>query len=523
MKAGIYARRDNGKLVYIAKDRSIRAFELLGSRPCDGSDKVTTSQKEQVVSWAGQTANRICDVPNGCTDSVTFLANVRRVLDTGRVIVAVNGIDDFVTEPDGLREYQQAGRDLVGKVFASLPKGAGKGGIVDHDGRPAQYDAEVTQGGAWFDEELKTGDIIIEFADNGQDFLRWLCREDEHGFTRVIDCQPYQGWLWNGTIVHNAENLTLGRGARLANVTTQSMTAPDAMQMSHDVIAARRVTAVTDADWAPLTEEQIIGLLQTASVDARRPPVLAVRCGADSLLQSAQAIREAGVAVPPHIARKIIDEYRAEAYKPLPGASEPEARIEEPPIDRLMRTHNVDIVNQFAHAEHELQILLEGERRGCLKLMAGGEINVLDLDAYEKLRASPPPVLPVLPKGTVRQYISDARVLVKPKLKDTALAREVNHVFLSGNVNAIPNDGRRYTVVMPPAYPVIGRPMPKSMKRHGAEGVIAHSDWAKAVLQKLQTGEIRLCGKQSKRKHRKAGHFVFWFTPLQSWAWEVKP
>lgn len=674
MKAGIYKTRDSGKLMYVAKDRSIRAFEL--PAPPAGDTKVTTSQKEQVVTWTcgttGDIADRVCDVPNGCTDSVTFLNNVRRVLDTGRVIVAVNGIDDFVTEPDGLREYQTAARDLVGKVYASLPKGAGKsGGTVDHklaadhfhdtveitqpldeitrrallsppmpeEGLPnkqtltyaeairdvdwapltedqiiglfqtppvvpvrpwdrklytkdgptstvrltaGQLDAQIERAGqrelemhdmavaaarsgivtvtgdeifvhdgerwhefqkAWvrrgpaklFDEEMKTGDIVIEFADNGQDFLRWLCREDEQGFTRVIDCQPYQGFVWNGTIVHNAENLTLGRGARLANVTTQSMTAPDAMQMSHDVIAARRVgqgSVVTDADWAPLTEEQVIGQLQTARAEGRRPPMLAVRCGSESLLRSAQAIREAGVGVPPHIARKLIDEYRAAAYKPLPGAadfSEPEDRTEEMPIDRLMRalrTQNVDIVNQFAYAEHELQILLEGERRGCLKLMAGGEVNVLDLDAYEELRANPPPVLPVLPKGTVRQYI-DGGVSVKPKLKDTAVARDINHVFVSGNVDAIPNDGRRYAVVYPMVYPITGRPLHPQLKARGVIALVACTTREKArlfeALELLKTGAIRLCGAKSKRKHRKAGHAVYWCEALQSWAWEVKP
>lgn len=34
--------------------------------------------------------------------------------------------------------------------------------------------------------------------DHGQDFLEW---DVDNGV--VVDCRPFQGWVWNGTQVHN--------------------------------------------------------------------------------------------------------------------------------------------------------------------------------------------------------------------------------------------------------------------------------------------------------------------------------
>jgi len=41
----------------------------------------------------------------------------------------------------------------------------------------------------------------IELEDHGQDFLEWDI--DDQG--KVVDCRPFQGWVWNGTIVHNKD------------------------------------------------------------------------------------------------------------------------------------------------------------------------------------------------------------------------------------------------------------------------------------------------------------------------------
>lgn len=40
--------------------------------------------------------------------------------------------------------------------------------------------------------------ITVFLEDRGQDFLEW---DIEDG--TVVDCRPFQGWLWVGTKVHN--------------------------------------------------------------------------------------------------------------------------------------------------------------------------------------------------------------------------------------------------------------------------------------------------------------------------------
>lgn len=40
----------------------------------------------------------------------------------------------------------------------------------------------------------------VHFEDKGQDFLEW---DIEDGV--VVDCRPFQGWLWNGTKVHSTD------------------------------------------------------------------------------------------------------------------------------------------------------------------------------------------------------------------------------------------------------------------------------------------------------------------------------
>lgn len=80
MKAGIYKRRDNGKHIYVRKDRSIAAFQLSDVHPADGI-KVSTADRERLVYFtadpkaADVIADRVADVPNGCTDAVTALSD----------------------------------------------------------------------------------------------------------------------------------------------------------------------------------------------------------------------------------------------------------------------------------------------------------------------------------------------------------------------------------------------------------------------------------------------------------------
>ena len=40
--------------------------------------------------------------------------------------------------------------------------------------------------------------IKVTFEDHGQDFLEWYIQNG-----KVVACRPFQGWLWEGTKVHN--------------------------------------------------------------------------------------------------------------------------------------------------------------------------------------------------------------------------------------------------------------------------------------------------------------------------------
>lgn len=43
--------------------------------------------------------------------------------------------------------------------------------------------------------------ITVVFKDDGQDFLEWDLDIDG----KVVDCRPFQGWVWNGTTVLNKD------------------------------------------------------------------------------------------------------------------------------------------------------------------------------------------------------------------------------------------------------------------------------------------------------------------------------
>jgi len=43
--------------------------------------------------------------------------------------------------------------------------------------------------------------LTVFFEDDGQDFLEW----DINDTGEVVDCRPFQSWLWIGTKVHDSE------------------------------------------------------------------------------------------------------------------------------------------------------------------------------------------------------------------------------------------------------------------------------------------------------------------------------
>ena len=57
--------------------------------------------------------------------------------------------------------------------------------------------------------------VTVYFEDDGQDFLEWDIQDG-----KVVDCRPFQGWVWNGTQVTSTDirkgtilNVVLKEGA----------------------------------------------------------------------------------------------------------------------------------------------------------------------------------------------------------------------------------------------------------------------------------------------------------------------
>jgi len=483
MKAGIY-KTPNGNYVYIAKDRTIKAVTLEPSSWV--GNKVRTSEHEQKAHFFDVTAERVADVPNGTIEHDRALQHYI----------------DSLPNPQMLTYAEGARRAIA------------DGTIEDDDEQ------------SLFGEEVKPGDIVIEFRDEGQDFLRWLCRDDLDGLTRVIDSEPYQDWVWNGTIVHNAENLVLGR-AELANVTAVGW-GTESKEITHVVANAYRVEpsegpGEEDGDWAEgydnrksigdvdlLVGSSAVGEFKTGEGKG------GVSYGAKSFLTNAAQIREAGVAVPPHVARKIVDEYRAEHGGKLVDAdfSQLEARVAAMPGDRLLQ-----IMNQDMHAamwmQQDLAFGYLAEALGFAEVVQDS-VYIHDLDKLEELKQHVKAGRYTLAKCTSGYELVD-NLPGGPRYPVSFEAATAIHLAAFPKFRYI--DSSKLLAI---ATPVTGPAMHKAFKRHGAKGVVAYTDWEKAVLHKLQAGDIRLCGKQSKRKHRKTGHHVFWFAPLQSWAWEKR-
>lgn len=245
------------------------------------------------------------------------------------------------------------------------------------------------------------------------------------------------------------------------------------------------VAAPTEAE----VQERLVG----------RHPALGVGYGPDAMLQSAQTVREVNAGVPPHVASQAVDKFRSlnpEWAKQLPVKDAWKGDFTDVPKVDMVKIDAARLEVQLAVAATEATMLepyLEiAEQRGFISRVQD-EIVIHDEHRYREF---------MLKVGeTIAKH--------KPEVRFVAGGYDLGYKI--GDV-AMPVGERT----------VQGPPMPKSMKRHGAVGVVAYTDWEKRMLRSIQEGDIRLIGKQSKRKHRKAGHTVFWFKPLRSWVWAVQ-
>lgn len=121
MKAGIY-RTPNGNLIYVAKDRTIKATSL--SPSSWPGTKVSHRSKDDTVAFEGYRCTRHADVPNGCTDhqalvdklyAVARLEPGEKLVDAGTAVARVEEIDST-----GNDAYERAAARAVRETSKAL-------------------------------------------------------------------------------------------------------------------------------------------------------------------------------------------------------------------------------------------------------------------------------------------------------------------------------------------------------------------------------------------------------------------
>lgn len=108
MKSGIY-KTPNGNLIYVAKDRTIKATTL--SPSSWPGTKVSHRAKDDTVLIEGTTyrCERVADVPNGCNDPVRCLNDAKHALAAKAALSDENpanvlrGVAEKVAENTGLQ------------------------------------------------------------------------------------------------------------------------------------------------------------------------------------------------------------------------------------------------------------------------------------------------------------------------------------------------------------------------------------------------------------------------------------
>lgn len=294
MKAGIYKLFDGG-LVYVRKDRTVSAIAGTEYPVQTGVKAQTFEGGKSILITTGKQqfhGDRHADVPNGCTDhqalvdSMHMAANLEpgeRVVDYGTKFARVEEIDN---PADVARAIVENCAKALGVDHESFDKAAEELAKPVTDDEFDRIKAEADDPYKRFAQTIykgetgryysggvvpQDGDILIEFEDNGQDFLRWTLRDDAEGYTRVIDSQPFQRDVWAGMIVHNADTLVRGR----VDVAYVGRDAEDSRNLLHRVVSAKRVK---------------IGKLQMLGLDTERrfvgvPPALAAPYGETDLVE----------------------------------------------------------------------------------------------------------------------------------------------------------------------------------------------------------------------------------------------
>lgn len=147
MKSGIFENPNTRDLLYVAKDRTVRALvtasgdERLIDESTRNEFKVRARNKDQQVELEdGTLCNRVSDVPNGCTDPVSALKDVHYQRAIKADLADLQPGEKIVDAGTPTQRVEAVAREHIANVeppkvrmTMDLPKGIGKSGWIDRE------------------------------------------------------------------------------------------------------------------------------------------------------------------------------------------------------------------------------------------------------------------------------------------------------------------------------------------------------------------------------------------------------
>lgn len=531
MKAGIYKRRDNGKHIYVSKDRSIRAFQLTDCHPLEaGKQKVSCSEKEQVVSWPEYsrdmqnlrtiTADRVADIPNGTTDHAEYLMHYLHVSGAADV--------SHVTHVD-----QNGRRTEIGTIEGSMRRSPGD----------AKMDSPAAVASA-------TATLKAAMSPEGAEALFQGTDTYAVSAVEIYAKDPGVRVVGHGRVVGMPRALGIGYGAESLLKNAADVRAADAGVPEHVAskirddfreVSSKPTSSFVEMDFSKI-EARVsahFGTFYDAGQTPQPGDVL-IRF-ADQGQQVTHWVVRGGRLLCAHprtsewAGREVANLADVLSHHARPrvvfGDGTGEITVGNPVISavefdlpRLSRFEQQMLQERNAAMwAHEMMAkAFFAEALGIVEIVMD-EIIVLDGDRWETLESD----------VRAGRYVAEA-VLLGMGISDRQTGEM--HLVEARKARYIAStSGFRIGGTL--EEPTVIRTADLVTRYHsgGKAGCLLPADEVPAIVPsgydmsaeewwaaKVRSGYIRLIGKQSKRKHRRAGHRVFWCAPLNSWAWEVR-
>lgn len=519
MKAGIYQCAEYSTLYYVAKDRTVMAASPNGGFAV--GCKVNTQRLEQWATLGSLKLKRVSDVPNGCTDHAHALSEY-----LAREFMHKNGPKDVrlawpeLTESKEMSEYKDSVKDVE---YVSTREELLKHQHMLSSHPPAvqtpQPDTDVTLDTTetFSERAAEQVDTVVQYEHAKKELQLMLMCEQE-GIVR------WAGDDWE-IVDLNAWNLTHIAPSKILPVLPHGWVAERAAQYIGNARANSPIDRGLKAAMAVLLGEPRLssGGYTGQGVPGERPPGV---LPSGYLIGEVEARVAAGIG---HFGPELIEPDGGKTARGIAeryGSAMPQWATNLPvgegaasfvkAAETYTEEHARHIVDgfrmQFQQADHLFNTWREYEFRMVLAhivevverwqdevlVLNDGRFITLEADVregrYKNIGTH------VVDTHTGKQYpVSlEQRAIIKHLLD-----AKPNYTLASGlsePLAAYVGD-RRYRVL--------------------AHCCQSDDPAEREAIRRIRAGEIRLIGKQSKRKHKRAGRRVFWCAPMRSWAWEV--